>query len=410
MNNGTGVLSLGIIWFGAAVSVAEIEAGIQFGNNWKALVLGHVLGGLMLFAVGLIGATYRRNAMESAEECFGKRSSKFFSVLNVFQLVGWTSVMIAQAADALSGLDVAIPIPAVCGILALFIALWIFVGLGNSCRLAFAGIAPLALLMILLTYKLFYQMDGFLPIFSESRSFSESFELSIAMPLSWLPLISDYTKKARNPVLGAGVSATVYTLTSIWMYAIGMGIAAASACGVIPEASLSGVVSGLGVGLAGILIIVFSTVTTTFLDAFSAGESAKTIFGRLNSKIAGVATCALGAVLAITGTIEHYTEFLYLIASVFAPMASVMVVFHYLVRRFLKLESNSARYICAWNGISWLAGFSVYQIVVNSPIGASLAAMLVSGSLAACGLSFKKLYSSSWQKLFKLPQKISRPK
>lgn len=39
-----------LIWFGAAISVAEIEAGREIGANGLALVSGHLLGGLILSA------------------------------------------------------------------------------------------------------------------------------------------------------------------------------------------------------------------------------------------------------------------------------------------------------------------------------------------------------------------------
>ena len=47
-----GLLTNGIVWFGVAVSVSEIEAGIEIGAEsahdslWLPLVLGHILGGI----------------------------------------------------------------------------------------------------------------------------------------------------------------------------------------------------------------------------------------------------------------------------------------------------------------------------------------------------------------------------
>ena len=83
MENRTGILTNGIIWFGVAISVSEIEAGIQIGtlsslnSLWFPLILGHLLGGIMLFLVGYIGASVRKNAMETTESAFGRYGSKF---------------------------------------------------------------------------------------------------------------------------------------------------------------------------------------------------------------------------------------------------------------------------------------------------------------------------------------------
>ena len=91
MENRTGLFSNGVIWFGVAVSVSEIEAGIQLASSspidsiWLPLVLGHIIGGILLFFTGLVGARLRVNAMETIKSTFGSFGSKFFSSLNVMQ-------------------------------------------------------------------------------------------------------------------------------------------------------------------------------------------------------------------------------------------------------------------------------------------------------------------------------------
>ena len=83
MENRTGIFTNGIIWFGVAISVSEIEAGIQIASAsslnslWMPLVLGHLLGGILLFLVGYIGAKLRINAMQTTVSAFGKYGSKF---------------------------------------------------------------------------------------------------------------------------------------------------------------------------------------------------------------------------------------------------------------------------------------------------------------------------------------------
>ena len=95
MENRTGLFSNGVIWFGVAVSVSEIEAGIQLASSspidsiWLPLVLGHIIGGILLFFTGLVGARLRVNAMETIKSTFGSFGSKFFSSLNVMQLIAW---------------------------------------------------------------------------------------------------------------------------------------------------------------------------------------------------------------------------------------------------------------------------------------------------------------------------------
>ena len=84
----TSVFSNGLIWFGAGVSLAEILTGtyfapLGFGRAMAAILLGHLIGGLMMFAAGMIGAKERKSAMETVKMSFGEKGSLLFAVLNV---------------------------------------------------------------------------------------------------------------------------------------------------------------------------------------------------------------------------------------------------------------------------------------------------------------------------------------
>ena len=117
MENRTGLFTNAVIWFGVAISVSEIEAGIGIGNAstlsslWLPVVLGHILGGILLFLVGYIGANVRMNAMEMTESTFSRYGSKFFAALNVLQLVAWVAVLNAQGALALGSLNLPVSFP-----------------------------------------------------------------------------------------------------------------------------------------------------------------------------------------------------------------------------------------------------------------------------------------------------------
>ena len=384
MEERTGLFSNGVIWFGVAISVSEIEAGIQLASMnsldsiWLPLVLGHIIGGILLFFTGLIGARLRLNAMETIKSTFGNYGSKFFSTLNVLQLIAWVAVLNAQGASALMGLNLPISFPLTCIILSAIIAVWVYVGLRRSSKIATIMMIVLTALLVILSVKLLgVHISNALPIQninSTALSFWSIFEISIAMPISWLPVISDYTKDVENPVNGTLVSAIAYTIASLWMYFLGIEIVGIGTTSIAQSILLA------GLGAQGVIILVLSTVTSNFVAANSAGESAKAIFNRINPKIAGVVVSAISAILAISGIMDHYIGFLYLIASVFAPMAAVLLVSFYLSKE----ETGNAR-IWYWNIFAWLAGFIVYQATVNLDsifLGPTLLAVIVSAILA----------------------------
>lgn len=389
MENRTGLFTNMIIWFGVAISVSEIQAGIQIGSAaplnsiWVPLILGHIIGGVLLYFVGLIGARLRVNAMESIKSTFGNFGSKFFATLNVLQLIAWVAVLNAQGALALMGLNMPISFALTCIILAILIAIWVYVGLKRTSKITSIIMIILTALLVILSVKLLgINGNQLIPVSnSATLTFWNIFEISIAMPISWLPVISDYTKDVENPKKATALSALAYTVASLWMYFIGIEVV----CIGTVDISQAILISGLGV--QGVIILVLSTVTTNFLATNSAGESAKAIFNRLDPKIAGVIVSFLSAILAISGIMDHYISFLYLISSVFAPMASVLVVSFYFG------NGNNEAKDWYWNIFSWFVGFVVYQITAGLDsifLGPTLIAVIVSGALAYAWILVKK--------------------
>ena len=131
----TSVFENGLIWFGAAVSIAEILTGtylapLGFSKGLAAILLGHLIGCVMLFLAGMIGGSVRRSAMETAKMSFGNRGGLLFSILNIIQLIGWTAVMIYDGALA-AGSIFSIGNWVWCIVIGGLIIVWIMIGIEN---------------------------------------------------------------------------------------------------------------------------------------------------------------------------------------------------------------------------------------------------------------------------------------
>ena len=126
----------GLIWFGAAVSIAEILTGtyfapLGFGKGLLAVLIGHIIGCTMLFFAGLIGGKLRKGAMETAKISFGNKGGLLFSILNIVQLIGWTAIMIYDGALAADGI-MNIGNWFWCIVIGCLIILWILIGIKNQ--------------------------------------------------------------------------------------------------------------------------------------------------------------------------------------------------------------------------------------------------------------------------------------
>lgn len=354
----TSTFENGLIWFGAGVSIAEIITGtyiasLGFYKGILAIIAGHFIGVTMLFLAGFIGGKMRKSAMETVKMSFGQKGSLFFSALNILQLVGWTAIMVYDGSLAAGGIwNIGNWIW--CLIIGGLIILWILIGIQNLGKINVIAMAALFLLTIILSYVIFGKGSSH-SISGDGITFGSAVELSAAMPLSWLPLISDYTREARKPVKATAASVVVYGLVSCWMYVIGMGAAIFT-----NESDIARIMVKAGLGFAGLLVIVLSTVTTTFLDAWSAGISSESISRMIRGKWFAVGAAVLGTLGAIAFPMDDITGFLYLIGSVFAPMIAVQIANFFILKQDFQEKNVSLH-----NMVIWAAGFVIYRLLMN---------------------------------------------
>lgn len=358
MEHKTNLLENGMIWFGAGVSIAEILTGTYFAslglrNALLAILIGHLIGCTLLFFAGYIGGKARRSAMETTKMSFGQKGGLFFALMNVIQLIGWTAIMIYDGALSANAIwNTGIWLWAL--VIGLLIILWIKIGITNLGKINTVTMTALFILTLVLCKVIFFGNGSAAPISEGGLTFGGAVEMAVAMPLSWMPLISDYTKEAEKPFAATLTSSVTYGIISCWMYIIGMGAALFSG-----TTDISLIMVRAGLGLAGLLIVVFSTVTTTFLDAYSAGISAESLTSRISGKTMGIVVAVIGTVGAMLFPMDDITNFLYFIGSVFAPMIAIMIA------DFLVKADDSGRDFQWVNLLVWLLGFCLYRYLMT---------------------------------------------
>ncbi len=366
-----------LIWFGAGVSLAEILTGTYFAplgmaRGLAAVAVGHVIGCAMMLLAGLIGGRTGRSAMETVKMSFGQKGGLLFAFLNVLQLVGWTAIMIYDGALAIGGIF-NVGRWVWCLVIGGLIVVWILVGVTNLGLLNKIAMAALFVLTVVLCRVIFFSGAPAGGDLGEAMTFGAAVELAVAMPLSWLPLISDYTREAEKPVRATVASVVVYGLVSCWMYVIGMGAAIYTG-----EYDIAAIMVKAGLGIAALVILILSTVTTTFLDAWSAGISAESLSKKLSGKWTAVAVTVIGVAGAILFPMDDITDFLYLIGSVFAPMIAIQIADTFLLR-----QDHFRQDADGWNLGIWLVGFAAYRLLMRADIllGYTLADMVLTVAL-----------------------------
>ena len=384
-NNTLGFNHYLFLWFGAAVSIAEILTGgllapLGFQSGLAAIVIGHVVGTLILILGGLIGAQERIPSILSTRISFGIYGSYLFSVLNILQLVGWTAVMIIAAARSANEISTMLwninQLSAwVIGIGGL-VLLWIALGREGGFKKAnMVAVFLLFGITVVLSQVVFNDSTALSTSPIGGMSFGEGLELSVIMPLSWLPLIADYTRFAKHKksaVLGSGLG---YFIGSCWMYIIGLGAALVAGN---PEPSAMMLAANLGLSSLGIVIL--ATVTTTFLDAYSAGVSFANIFPTFNEKHVALVMTVIGTLVALGVDIEQYEGFLLIIGSVFAPLFAVLLTEYFVIKN-RQLRDDV---LVNWGALLvWALGVGLYYqfITMEFVLGATIPVMIITAVL-----------------------------
>ncbi|MGH2698225.1 MAG: cytosine permease, partial [Actinomycetota bacterium] len=189
-------------------------------------------------------------------------------------------------------------------------------------------------------------------------TFGSAVDLVIAMPISWLPLVADYSRfghRARSAGWGTGFG---YLVANIWLYALGALIVLGTGEFAEPAGIALGILAITGGTLAGVLFLVGLLVGETdeaFADIYSGAVSLQNIWPRSSRRVLTLFIAAIATGLAAALTMQLYESFLFLIGSVFVPLFGVLVANHW---GRSELTPSRLRPVAF---LSWIAGFVVYH-------------------------------------------------
>lgn len=372
----TGGFSFFTLWFGASVSLAEIMTGsliAPLGLKQGLLVIfaGHLIGVLILALVGVIGFREKSPSLMSSRLSLGRYGSYIISFFNIVQLIGWTAIMLIQSARSLQsitgqlfGFDNFYILVVITGIL---VVLW---ALNTENAINTINHIAVGLLLVLCLVMLKSVLTGNeVKEFTSSITFGAALELSIIMPLTWLPLISDYTMMGRSVKGSFWGSFGGYFIGSSLMYSIGL---VSSIYAGTPDPI--GVLTSLNLGFSALLIVLLSTVTTTFLDVYSAVMSTLNVTAKISKFKLILIFGALGMMLAMYFPMEQYENFLYMIGSLFAPVFTVVIADYFIYK------DNRSGDLFNLTGLAAAAvGVASYYVFIGQDllIGATMPAMAV---------------------------------
>ncbi|WP_430472520.1 putative hydroxymethylpyrimidine transporter CytX [Zestomonas insulae] len=402
-----GARDLFSLWFsfGIGLMVLQLGAllapGLGMSAALLAILCGTLVGVLLLGAVAVIGSDTGLSSMAALKLSLGSRGAVLPALLNLLQLVGWGAFEIIVMRDAASllagkafGADSGWTSPLLWtlffGALATFLAV---TGPLTFVRRVLRkwGIWLLLGACVWLTWNLLAKAD--LAALWASRGdgslpFALGFDIAIAMPLSWLPLIADYSrfgKRAGGVFAGTAVG---FFLGNVWLMSLGVAYTLAFAGSSAEANTLLLALAGAGLGIP-LLLILLDESENAFADIHSAAVSVGILLPLKVEQLA-LAIGLLCTLIAGLAPLAEYQNFLLLIGSVFAPLFGVVLVDHFVLRR--RRAEAAPRVALRWDTLlAWGCGVVLYHLLAHfaPQIGASLPALLLAGGLQfALGRAF----------------------
>jgi putative hydroxymethylpyrimidine transporter CytX len=335
-----GDLGLGLL---VLVAGGLLVPGLGFWSALVAIVVGSVIGVALLGLVGAVGARQGVPTMVLFRPTLGIRGSWLPSALNGLQLIGWTAVelwamsfvadIVAERTLGFSSRPLWLILSAV---VCTGLALWGPVGVTRIWMERF-GAWVIGIISLLVTF-LVLRTDGIGEVLSApgdgTLTIGPALDLVIALPVSWVPLVADYTRFSRRTGSAFGGTFWGFLIANVWLYALGAMLVLSTGIDPSPGGMALGILSLAGGSIAGVLFLTGLLVGETdeaFADIYSAAVCVQNIVPRISRRATIVVIAIFSTGLAAWLTMARYETFLFLIGSVFVPLFGVLVA-HPLVR------------------------------------------------------------------------------
>ncbi len=350
--------NLGISLFGPVTGALVAAYTGSLVKGLIAVVVGVVIGALVLGGAAVFGSQTGAPAMASLRGLFGRRGSIAPTVLNIGQNLGWATmeiIVISQAAVAVTSERWR----------------WLFVLLAGAIATTMA-VRPLGSVKVLRKFMIWLVLAAsvflFIQVLREPFhdlpqdgvfGFWPAVDLAAAGVVSFAPLAADYTRHSKSNKAAFAGSSLGYGLAAVVYFTLGV---LAVATLQTTDADVITALVTLPAGAVALLVLLVDEVDEAYANIYSTTMSAHNLVGHVDRRWISVGIGVFATVLALFVDLGNYTQFLYLIGSVFIPLFAAAIADFFVVSRMRWDVSDTARF--RWEpAAAWLCGFVAYQLV-----------------------------------------------
>ena len=348
--------NLGISLLIPVTATFLVLPGQSFVATAAAIVLGTAVGCVLLGLVARAGAVTGAPSMVLLRGLLGGRGSWVPTALNLLQCVGWATYeiwIISFAAHAVwDGLPRWVYALAA-GVLATLMALRPLASVRLLKRIAVVAVVVSSAYFLIETAR---RPLGDLTAGSWD-GFWTSADLVIALPVSWIPLVADYSRFSRSGRAAGLGTAVGYALSSAAFFLL--GVLALRAYATDGGNDVVTALLAVPAGAVALVILAAAELDEAFANIYSTATSAQNVVPRADRRVLALAVGAIATVLALLVDGGAYEPFLFLIGAVFVPLAATLIVDFALSSRWPVSADAPARPVML---VPWVAGFVAYQL------------------------------------------------
>ncbi len=359
---------------GVGLLVMQIGAYLVPALGAKAalavIVFGSILGAGLLAWTAKIGCDSGLSSSGLMHATYGSSFARLPVLLNIVQLIGWTTfelvvmrdgtVAIARQSGSFAG--------AMWPLLATLLWGGVLLALlsGSMVKLVrkFIGRYGLPLViasLVWLSWQFLSKANemGLSEIWNRpgqgGMSTLSALDLVIAMPVSWLPLVADFSRHGRDGNSSLRGTWLGYAIANIWCYVLGVLVALTT-----PNTELVTALLLAQGGLLALGLILIDEVDNAYGDLYSGSVAGHSLKPRWSLRRWGMALAVLCTALALVLPMHSLEPFLLMLSSVFVPLYGVILA--RLAGQSGIVSLVSARKVNPSAVAIWLAGVACYHL------------------------------------------------
>ena len=382
-----------VLWGDLAVSLLVMVAGtllvpgLGTQQALLAIVIGTALGTALLALAGMVGTNTGVPTMVALRAPFGIRGSYAASGLNILQLVGWAAleiIIMAQAARALS--EEYLGFSGYYFWIVFFGVVGTLMAMGGPIVVVRQWLQKFGVWVVIaasawLTFHLFdaydvgeiWRRDGA----GGFPNFFQGIDLVVALPVSWLPLVCDYSRFGRRAGPAAAGTYIGYAIANAWFFTLGMLYV--QALQTDPGGFVNALVTmllPLALGWLALIVLLVGETDEAFANIYSTAVSIQNLASKLGHRLLALGVGIVATIAAANLDLIGYETFLLLIGGVFVPVFGILLADYFVLRGRqysvdeLYKSSGAYWYTGGLNPVAivvWITGFFVYALAGQPP-------------------------------------------